>query len=414
MTRRRRTPILLALAAAVTACAGSNDSGPVEVRREMAGDTVVLTAVGTPDTVRIESVAVLWRSDALEQPTALARATTSAGERLLVGDRTRVHILTLDVDSLAGVTTVGREGDGPGEFRGVGAVGAITPDTLAVWDLSGVRLTLLAPDGSLLDTRQLAVTGEYRPRFREMTLRIDGGDLLDVTSSPLAVGERSRVGLVRRPVSGESAMVAEEWPGPMVQLIGSGRQALVGSTHMFGGGTEVAVGPAGRIAHGDGFDYCVTVFRVGEASRPRRLCRDRERTPLGSGIEAPDWSRIEDPNQREMIRTLHDGMELGERLPSYDRLLWSEDGALWVRTMGPELADVHPYLMAVGVEEGPAHRAWDVFDPGDGTVRTVLVPAALRPMVIVGGTIFGAYELPTGEVAIGKAVARPSAAPYVD
>lgn len=401
--------MLFALAS-VAACAGSDDGGPVEVRRELAGDTVVLTAVGTPDTVRVESVAVLWRSDALEQPTAMARVTTSAGERLLVGDRTRVHILTLDADTLVGVTTVGREGDGPGEFRGVGAVGAIAPDTLFVWDLSGMRLSLLGPDGRLLDTRQLAATGEYRPRFREMTLRVDGGDLLDVTSSLLAVGERNRVALVRRAVSGDSAVVVAEWPGAQWQAIGSGQRAMMASTHMFGSGMEVAVGPGGRVARGVGFDYCVTVFRVGDGSPPRRLCRDRERTPIGSGLEAPDWSRIGDPSQREMIRTLHDAMELGDRLPSYDRLLWSEGGVLWVRTMGPELADVHPYLMAVGVDEGPAHRAWDVFDPEEGTVRTVVVPAALRPLVIDGGTIFGAYELPSGEVAVGVAEVRAASA----
>jgi hypothetical protein len=401
VTRRRATPTFLALLATVAACAAPDD-GPVEVRRELAGDTVVLTAVGAPDTVRVESVAVLWRSDALEQPTAMARVTTPAGETLLVGDPTRVHILALDADGLAGVTTVGREGDGPGEFRRVGAVGAIAPDTLAVWDLSGMRLTLLAYDGRLLDTRQLSATGEYRPWFHGMTLRLDGGDLLDVTSAPLAVGERNRIALVRRAMSGDSAVVVEEWPGPTWQVIGSGQRAMMASTHLFGGGTEAAVGPNGWVARGDGFDYCVTVFRVGAASPPRRLCRDRERTPLGSGIEDPDWSRIEDPTQREMFRTLHDGMELGDRLPSYDRLLWSE------------LADVHPYFLALGVDESPDHRAWDVFDPEAGTLRTVLVPAALRPIVVDGGTIFGAYELPTGEIAVGKAAARPSAAGDVD
>jgi hypothetical protein len=397
-----RTTLALAFFLFLLTGCGADRYDSLEVRRELVGDTAVLTAVGAPDTVDLDPE-VLWRSDELEQPLTMALVPTSDGVRLLAGDRTRVHILALAADGVVAAETVGREGGGPGEYRGISSVGSIAPDTLAVWDVGAMRLTLLGPDGRLLGVRELPATGDYRPQFRSSPLRAADGYLLDVSQAPLNVGERTPVALVRRPVTGDTAAVLEEWPGAKIQLIESGGQMLVGSHRLFSDAMQAVVGPGRRVARGNGLDYCVTVFRVGDPAPPRRLCRNRERTPVGDGIRHPDWSRIEDPGQRSVIQALAEAMEVGDRLPSYDRLLWSEDGKLWVRTKGPEVADVHPYFEAMQAKDGAAYRLWDVFDPEVGTVQTVRVPAAFDPEVVAGSTVYGFYELPTGEIAVGRA-----------
>jgi hypothetical protein len=402
---------LLVLSAVLLAACGSGATGSLEVHREMAGDTVVLTAVGAPDTVDVTPT-VLWRSDEIERPTSMALATLPDGPRLLIGDGNYVHILALAGEGVVDAMTVGREGGGPGEYRAVGAVGAFPPDTLAVWDVGSMRLTLLDPAGELLATRSLPASGDYRPRFRGAGLRRYDGNLLDVTAAPLAVGEQTPMALVLRPSSGDTATVLEEWPGREIQAFESGGQMMIGSTRLFGDGTRAGVGPGGWVARGDGEAYCVTVFRVDAAESPRRLCRARERTPVGDGIRHPDWSQIENPGQRDVIKALSGAMDVGDLMPSYDRLVWSEDGDLWVRTMGPEVAEVHPYLLAFQAVDGPAYRLWDVFDPAEGKVQTVRIPAELDAQVMDGSTVYGFYELPTGEITVGRAtIPEPGEAP---
>lgn len=392
---------LAILLGAPAACSGSDEASRISGDRTLAGDTVVFTFTGTPDTLAMDSPRVLWRSDRIRQPAAMALANGSGASRLVVGDGERVHILRLYGDTAVGATSVGREGAGPGEFRNVVAVGALSPGTLMAWDRGNARLTFFRYDGEYVATRPLAARGGFRPGFFQRPLRVVDGDLLDVASDGPVEGSRSSVALVRRALTGDRAAVVEKWPGDESQLVS---ESFVAATRLFSDATKVALGPDGRVARGDGQAYCITVFRAGDPAPPRRLCRRWERTPVGEGIRSPDWDRIENPRQRQTFQAVHAATEIGDRLPSYDRLLWSEQGRLWVRTLGPEMADVHPHFVAMGLDDGPPYRYWDVFDPDEGSLLcTVRLPTAFRLEAVSDGVAYGFYELPTGEVAIGRA-----------
>lgn len=372
-------------------CTGGGADGAA-VLEDTVGDTVIRTFVGAPDPAAVGAVRVLWRSERLESPHTVAYHPG----RLLIGDRTRVHILRLEGDSAAGAVTVGREGEGPGEFRDVTAVGFLAPDTLAAYDPRNARLTLLDPDGELLGERRLAVGGGRPPVFWRRRLRAHQGDLLEISSSMFAGEGRGTVSLVRRGL--DSAVVVEEWPGHENQVLDGG---VITGARLFSDGTIAAIGPTGRVARGDGQDYCITVFTVDAADPPRRFCRDRERTPMGAGIRSPDWSRIDDPETRQGFERLHRAVRMEDRLPSYDRLLWTEDGRLWVRTLGPEVAEAHPFLGQRGPGGVPIARHWDVYDmDGSGGVRTVPLPAGFEPRAVAGDRVHGLYELETGEVVV--------------
>ncbi|NIR43108.1 MAG: hypothetical protein GWM93_04230, partial [Gemmatimonadetes bacterium] len=87
------TAVLLPLALAVGSFGcGSTDGDGNAVKRERRGDTLFLHvgADATPPLVRVDSVEVLWQSDSLENPVAIARAD----DRLFVADRHRLHIVT--------------------------------------------------------------------------------------------------------------------------------------------------------------------------------------------------------------------------------------------------------------------------------------------------------------------------------
>jgi len=75
------------------------------------------------------------------------------------GLRSRLTILTSDGEFLA---TIGRNGEGPGEFGWVTSVQAGANDSLFVFDAGQQRLTVFSPDGSALRT------ASYRPVGGEM------------------------------------------------------------------------------------------------------------------------------------------------------------------------------------------------------------------------------------------------------
>jgi hypothetical protein len=47
------------------------------------------------------------------------------------------------------MAAVGRDGDGPGEFRSIQSMGLLRDGSVAVWDFASTRLTILGPDGEV-------------------------------------------------------------------------------------------------------------------------------------------------------------------------------------------------------------------------------------------------------------------------
>jgi hypothetical protein len=99
------------------------------------GDTIVVTSYDSPPTIRMDSTTVEWQSFELESPDRL----TIVGQVLVIGDMRRLHLLDLVTKQ---VVTVGRGGDGPGEFRSIAAIGAMPGDRIGVYDAALRRLTI--------------------------------------------------------------------------------------------------------------------------------------------------------------------------------------------------------------------------------------------------------------------------------
>jgi hypothetical protein len=62
------------------------------------------------------------------------------------------------------MAAVGRDGDGPGEFRSIQSMGLLRDGSVAVWDFASTRLTILGPDGEVGPTiriRDPELTSRY-------------------------------------------------------------------------------------------------------------------------------------------------------------------------------------------------------------------------------------------------------------
>jgi len=80
----------------------------------------------------------------------LANAFFVDDQRLVIGDRLNAELHLVDLQD-GSVRSVGRRGDGPGEFRLLTDV-LRTPGGFATWDVELARITMFSGAGDVIDT----------------------------------------------------------------------------------------------------------------------------------------------------------------------------------------------------------------------------------------------------------------------
>ena len=95
-------------------------------------------------------------------------------------------------------------------------------------------------------------------------------------------------------------------------------------------------------------------------------------------------------------------MNVPDRLPSYDDIRFDGKGRLWVRTIGDEMATVHPGMARIFPDAGPSHRMWAVFDTSGTLLCEAELPSRFAPRVFLS-RIYGLLELESGEIAVAAA-----------
>ncbi len=245
---------------------------------------------------------------------------------------------------------------------------------------------------------RVRITGPagYRRYLSDTPLVPFRGGVLSLWRENSRAARPTRLALVWRDLEADTVTVLEAWDGERLVRMGD----FVAADPLFGPRVIATLDAQGTVAVGYGTEYCIDIHAVGQR-RPRRVCRNREPAPVGAGIRDPDLSPIENEARREAYAAVVREQPIAEHLPYYDRLLFDEGGRLWVRTLGPELSEIHPYVLRAHPELGPAHRAWDVFAPAGQLIVTLEIPSTFEPEAITSDAIYGFVELSTGEIAIG-------------
>lgn len=392
-TSARRSALLLAFL--LGACRAEQPRRGIEVRETSLGDTIVDTSVGVPDTIGVDSARTVWQSDALDNPNSMV----VSGNRLVIGDRTQVHILTLSHSTVADDVTVGRQGSGPGEYQRIYGVTILGSDTVAVFDASSQRLSRLSMDGTFLGSTPVRPREPYvNPVFGgEIHAWRDG--LLMRARSLIVPNQPMGEALLWVDLSADSVSAVREWEGlTLVQL----SDRFFGPKKLFPSNPMTTIGPGPVLAMGDGLEYCFTLTELGGDTPPRRLCRDRPRTPVGEGMHDPDLSALEAGSPARLnMQAIVAHEEFPDVLPSYDELLYAPPGEVWVRTMGPEVADVLPSVRVLDPSQRPSRRFWDVFDTHEGRLlHTLAIPSSFQPKAFTPDRVYGFLTLETGEIVV--------------
>lgn len=243
----------------------------------------------------------------------------------------------------------GRDGEGPGEFRGISMIGMLG-DSLLVWDFRLARATVIAPGGE--GSRTFRFSSSDSSTTTRYGFGLSGvfsdGRLLLAGQSGTTTGDRSgyrrdTIPLVLATAAGEVRHLITAVPGNERVAIAT-EQIVTSRERPFGARTAIAI---------DGNSVLVSVGDVDEVRRYSadggllaiyRLDRARRTIP------ASDIA-IQGDRLRGQVEQLPDGLAeafaaalmdagLPSVYPAHDRILVDATGAIWLREdIGGERSD---------------------------------------------------------------------------
>lgn len=261
------------------------------------------------------------------------------------------------------VSATGRQGGGPGEFRGINWMARFQGDSILVFDLRSQRFSVLTERGAFVRSFQNPASGG--PSF-PLGVFPDGSVLVRVEK---AYDPRSQAGRVRDTltlyrIAGDSAVAVRRILGADWLLYGDGMRYR--SIRLPFGRTSLVAVAGDRIVHASSDvarlhvldDHGREVEIIDLPLRARRLASDE----LSEAIDeaAPDPSE-RGPLRREIRR-------VGRiTAPVLTDLLVDSEMNLWVRT--------DPGRAGTSVK-------WLVVSPAGGLVGSLLLPVDWRPLDI--------------------------------
>ncbi len=387
MRRRARAIVALVAMPGAGACADRAPPRAVTVV-DSAGITIVTNLPGAMEAAASWS---LSPEPAFEAGGDAAGALTLFGVRdvlpldgggIAVANASPPHVLVLDASGKP-TATLGRGGEGPGEFSSIGSVLALPGDSLLVWDPERQRMSVFGPGGRFARDVDLRDVAASSMRGRTRVLPAEGGTFVLFTVANIGPGK----GVYRLEAdahlvgpSGENLGTLGPFPGDEMfsNDLGLGMVA-------FGAHTCAAAAAEG-LAVGTADDTEIRFYAL--AGRLERIVRwpdvDRRVTPemVSEWTEAmlsmvPEAARAQ---SRDMIERI----PRAERVPPYADIIAADSGRIWVGE--------HPGELAVRGFARPPERRWLVFDAGGALEATVRTPEGFQPYAVRDARVYGVFR----------------------
>ena len=293
------------------------------------------------------------------------------------------------------VRSIGREGEGPGEFRSIAGVSVLPDGRVAFWDRGARRITVYRPDGELDETLRIeGVNPPYPLAERSFLTDVEGHYYLRIFVEPASSGRdmaAMRYGYARISPGGAvlDTLATPEAPGTSGQSIVIYTRA--GDRSPFPEEALDALSPFGYLVTGFNGTYAFSILdpadtieveregfqpvevKAGERAEWRARVAHAERRSGGSYAEVPRWK------------------------PAYRNLWVDSDGRIWVHRYAEAvrrdepIAELWPEVLE-GAEppitwEEPT--LYDVFGADGRLLRCVRVPADSEVMASRGSLVWG-------------------------
>jgi hypothetical protein len=385
-SRRSRWLVPLAVVVAAAAC---TDRGPAE-------RVAVMDSAGV---VIVESYAPAWagvgwtvaqppllelgvvEGPAEYQFTSIEGVVRLPDGRIVVADGGAREIRWFDGEGRF-LSSTGRRGDAPGEYRQINALGYGPGDSVWVYDYRNRRFTILTADGELARTMTLGPTLSNVAAVGRLA---DGSFVVREYWSAAAMhSPEIRLGLSRDP----AAVARISADGSELDTLGlfPGREVFIGteggrgvmSAPLFARTTSAAVlGSDAVVGDQETFEFGL----YAADGSLRRLVRlpQMDLSLSESDIERATEERLaaEPPGRRAMWRAHLEAMAVPETRPAYGRLLPDAAGNLWVA--GSSFPSQEPAV-------------WLVFDRDGQLLGPVSVPRRFRVQAIGGDWLLGVWR----------------------
>lgn len=349
------TPKVLAWALLAAACT-TGDRSPTGAIADWQVDTVPVMEIGA---LEGDSVYQLYRVRDIVELADGGIAVANAGTQ-------EVRIF----DAAGGyVRSIGRQGEGPGEFTGLARL-AVRGDTLLAYDPRAMgRLTRFRIDGTYISDLRLQAPGASFGHTLGGVLA--DGSSLAWSSARLPEAEgftRDSVRLYRVGADGAILDTLGSFPGGERVLHTQQRSGNLVAVSMlmldfYRNFLGAASGPRGFAAPTD--SPFVLAWTAGRAHpdplRWQAVPRPVDDAYIDAYIAA-EAAAAETPEERRSIEESYRDVGRPDIQPFFDRLLASPDGELWVRLFA---------------QPGAASREWLIFDEGTSPAARVVVPAAI-------------------------------------
>ncbi|WP_419941222.1 6-bladed beta-propeller [Candidatus Palauibacter sp.] len=305
---------------------------------------------------------------------------------IAVADRLLAQITVLSADGTV-LVAMGREGDGPGEFRSLSGLVVDREGRLVVFDDSHQRLSEWTFDGTLVgDTRlrregtdrQIGAVGQFADgsRYASESDRLVATDVGGVGRDTVGyhrLGDDGAVGdaLVRVPGSVTSMFSAGGMPPGIRGALFSPRAlgATRGNCLLAGAsdGPVLQIFDRTGVARGE-LRLEVQVDRATEDHRKRWISETIASFERMSGDEVS-------PQQTRMVEAMGEAVGMAERIPFAYDLIVDDLGYVWIQ----------PYQLP----DGPGNSEWRVFAETGQAIGPVQLPEGLRALAISTDAILG-------------------------
>jgi hypothetical protein len=397
----------------LVACTGDAPPGPGSAPasevRDSAGIRIVSTRSPTwdserPWTVSADPVAEFGNShEAIGALHRVAAITPLPDGGVAVANGGTNEVVVFDADGTVR-RRLGREGEGPGEFRWLNGV-LTRADSIVAVDGSRLRFSVFAPDGAL--AREFGL--------EPLPGRPSGIRAVAVGPSRLAVfreaafTDKAATGILRLP--GEILLL--DWEGTHAASLegdflggaifavpnGMGTLPFGADLHLAGGDGRLRVGAGER----------AEILEYGVDGVLERLIRWNVPTrPVGEPLER-EWKTFQIASMEEGLssipaearqaalekqRAFQEQIPFPESLPAHAELRADPRGHLWVRRYRTGLSDDTPTSWQgkqVGPEASPdrAPNRWWVIDPEGRWLGEVVTPPGFRLEVVQDGFVWG-------------------------
>lgn len=389
----RGAAICAVLLPLLAACAEADDRGATAMVRDSAGITIVENA--SPDEVPVYAVsrpvfAVGEIAGAEEYELHEVTGVVRLSDGSVVVATGGSEIRWFDE---AGVfrRRVGREGDGPGEFRRIRYLRALPSDSLLVFDSNSRRVTVLAPDGAFVGSETIGIHDEQPVTVAGALL---DGTLLTRTvmetppvSTPLyrvrmtfAVSRDGTVQPLGTYLGPEAALHVDGSGGGIgsvfISVLPFARSvhAAAGPNHFFVGSSDTwqidvwdAEGRLVRIIR-----VAIPVAPVTDEVRQAYIAGELERRRLAAEARGQ-------PFQEPAVRQQLNAEPHAPALPAFGGLLATADGGFWARD----------FTMR---DAGPVQESWTIFDADGRLTARIHMPTAFTPLHVDGTLVLGVYR----------------------